>query len=63
LLMLGTWGYENPYCANRCIVVSLSSDKYTYTYCKLLLIKTSAKFPTCNEDVDITEYSFQHMPL
>ena len=43
--MLGTWFYEHPYCTDRYIVVSLSSDKCTY--CKWHLIKVSAKCPQC----------------
>ena len=47
--MPGTWFYGNPNRTDqqRYIVVSLSSDKYTY--CKLLWIKASSKCPKCKK--------------
>ena len=45
MLGRGTWFYEHPYCTDRYIFVSLSSDKCTY--CKSLWTKASAGCPEC----------------
>ena len=45
IVSLGTWFYKHPYCTDRYIVVSLSSDKFIY--CESLWIKASAKCPEC----------------